>query len=177
MKEQQKVKDKEENRTKWDIWHVPKRVRKRKRVGRRSTLKGIRMKESAVDAMAVLQLCSKWNKVSVSSFRGWVYRSLQQTYKYMQRQSIVNVFTETVELGVLVPYPEEGNEARDQRLPSVLKNKEWTLKKTNGWRHQHPIIIFSEIRHILHSQNNKMKQCHIQWKSITVGGRKGEAER
>lgn len=27
---------------------------------------------------------------------------------------------ETVELGVLVPYPEEGNEARDQRLPSVL---------------------------------------------------------
>lgn len=28
---------------------------------------------------------------------------------------------ETVELGVLVPYPEEGSEARDQRLPSVLR--------------------------------------------------------
>lgn len=27
---------------------------------------------------------------------------------------------ETVELGVLVPYPEEGSEARDQRRPSVL---------------------------------------------------------
>lgn len=39
------------------------------------------------------------------------------------------------------------------------------------------MIIFSEIPHILHRQNNKMKQCHIQWKSITVGGRKGEAER
>lgn len=26
----------------------------------------------------------------------------------------------TVELGVLVPYPEEGREARDQRLPSAL---------------------------------------------------------
>lgn len=49
----------------------------------------------------------------------------------MHRQSIVNLFTETVELGVLVPYPEEGNEARDQRLPSVLKNKERTLKKMN----------------------------------------------
>lgn len=30
------------------------------------------------------------------------------------------IFTETVELGVLVPYPEDGSEARDQRLPSVL---------------------------------------------------------
>lgn len=30
------------------------------------------------------------------------------------------VLTETVELGVLVPYPEEGREARDQRRPSVL---------------------------------------------------------
>lgn len=33
------------------------------------------------------------------------------------------VFTETVELGVLVPYPEEGREARDQRLPSVLRRQ------------------------------------------------------
>lgn len=31
---------------------------------------------------------------------------------------------ETVELGVLVPYPEEGREARDQRRPSVLRAKE-----------------------------------------------------
>lgn len=31
---------------------------------------------------------------------------------------------ETVELGVLVPYPEEGRDARDQRRPSVLRAKE-----------------------------------------------------
>lgn len=30
MKEQQKVKDKEENKTKWDIWHVPKSEGKKK---------------------------------------------------------------------------------------------------------------------------------------------------
>lgn len=152
------------------------RVRERKRVGRRSTKQGIRMKESAVEAMAILQLCSKWNKVSVSSFRGWVYSSLQQTYKYMQRQSIVNVFTETVELGVLVPYPEEGNEARDQRLPSVLKNKERTLKKMNEdistqWSFSVKYHIFSTARTTRWSSVTK------QWKSITVGGRKGEAER
>lgn len=28
--------------------------------------------------------------------------------------------TETVELGVFVPYPDEGREAKDQRRPSVL---------------------------------------------------------
>lgn len=32
--------------------------------------------------------------------------------------------TETVELGVLVPYPEDGRDAKDQRRPSVLK-QEW----------------------------------------------------
>lgn len=31
---------------------------------------------------------------------------------------------ETVELGVLVPYPEDGREANDQRRPSVLRAKE-----------------------------------------------------
>lgn len=33
-------------------------------------------------------------------------------------------FSETVELGVLVPYPEDGREANDQRRPSVLRAKE-----------------------------------------------------
>lgn len=33
------------------------------------------------------------------------------------------MLTEMVELGVLVPYPEEGREANDQRRPSVLSNK------------------------------------------------------
>lgn len=33
------------------------------------------------------------------------------------------MLTETVELGVLVPYPEEGREANDQRRPSVLSQK------------------------------------------------------
>lgn len=33
------------------------------------------------------------------------------------------LLTETVELGVLVPYPEEGKEAKDQRRPSVLHEK------------------------------------------------------
>lgn len=33
------------------------------------------------------------------------------------------MLTEMVELGVLVPYPEEGREANDQRRPSVLYNK------------------------------------------------------
>lgn len=32
-----------------------------------------------------------------------------------------HVLTETVELGVLVPYPDEGREAKDQRRPSVLE--------------------------------------------------------
>lgn len=32
------------------------------------------------------------------------------------------MLTETVELGVLVPYPEEGREANDQRRPSVLSH-------------------------------------------------------
>lgn len=32
------------------------------------------------------------------------------------------MLTETVELGVLVPYPEEGREASDQRRPSVLQH-------------------------------------------------------
>lgn len=121
------------------------------------------MKESAVEATAVLQLCSKWNKVCVSSFHGWVYRSLQQTYKYMHRQSIVNLFTETVELGVLVPYPEEGNEARDQRLPSVLKNKERTLKKMNEdistqWSFSVKYHIFSTAR-------------ITRWSSVTYSGK------
>lgn len=40
------------------------------------------------------------------------------------------LLTETVELGVLVPYPEEGREAKDQRRPSVLHKKQ-TNKKRN----------------------------------------------
>lgn len=31
--------------------------------------------------------------------------------------------TETVELGVFVPYPDEGREAKDQRRPSVLRKE------------------------------------------------------
>lgn len=31
--------------------------------------------------------------------------------------------TETVELGVFVPYPDEGREAKDQRRPSVLEKR------------------------------------------------------
>ncbi|TNN61242.1 hypothetical protein EYF80_028537 [Liparis tanakae] len=35
--------------------------------------------------------------------------------------------TKTVELGVLVPYPEEGREANDQRRPSVLSHSRETV--------------------------------------------------
>lgn len=33
------------------------------------------------------------------------------------------MLTEMVELGVLVPYPDDGRDARDQRRPSVLHAK------------------------------------------------------
>lgn len=35
----------------------------------------------------------------------------------------------TVELGVLVPYPEEGKEAKDQRRPSALRTHTQKLKR------------------------------------------------
>lgn len=38
----------------------------------------------------------------------------------MHVQSEAVMLTEMVELGVLVPYPEEGRDANDQRRPSVL---------------------------------------------------------
>lgn len=40
--------------------------------------------------------------------------------KYRAQQS--GILTETVELGVLVPYPEEGREAKDHRRPSALSH-------------------------------------------------------
>lgn len=42
------------------------------------------------------------------------------------------MLTEMVELGVLVPYPEEGRDANDQRRPSVLWQQteaEWSHLK------------------------------------------------
>lgn len=41
------------------------------------------------------------------------------------------MLTETVELGVLVPYPEEGREARDQRRPSALSQNEKKISFIN----------------------------------------------
>lgn len=35
----------------------------------------------------------------------------------------------TVELGVLVPYPEEGREAKDQRRPSALRTHAQKLER------------------------------------------------
>lgn len=35
----------------------------------------------------------------------------------------------TVELGVLVPYPEEGREAKDQRRPSALGTRTQKLER------------------------------------------------
>lgn len=40
------------------------------------------------------------------------------------------ILTETVELGVLVPYPEEGREAKDQRRPSVLSQNNTHTQNT-----------------------------------------------
>lgn len=39
----------------------------------------------------------------------------------LQKEANMKSLTETVELGVFVPYPEEGRDASDQRRPSVLK--------------------------------------------------------
>lgn len=39
----------------------------------------------------------------------------------------------TVELGVLVPYPEEGREARDHRRPSALSKH---TQKVSDWKHK-----------------------------------------
>lgn len=40
------------------------------------------------------------------------------------------VYQLTVELGVLVPYPEEGREAKDHRRPSALRK--WKKNNTSG---------------------------------------------
>lgn len=43
------------------------------------------------------------------------------------------LLTETVELGVLVPYPEEGREANDQRRPSVLSHNSRETQRVRHW--------------------------------------------
>lgn len=55
-------------------------------------------------------------------------------HKIAETQTVSHraVLTETVELGVLVPYPEEGSEARDQRRPSVLQEHNPTQTWTEG---------------------------------------------
>lgn len=56
---------------------------------------------------------------TVKHISGGLYNTegLQKEHEHKHTQ----ILTETVELGVLVPYPEDGREARDQRRPSVLK--------------------------------------------------------
>lgn len=47
----------------------------------------------------------------------------------MQKKTIAPPPKPTVELGVLVPYPEEGREAKDQRRPSALRKQRHKLEQ------------------------------------------------
>lgn len=67
----------------------------------------------------------------------------------MQPFIICVSLTEMVELGVLVPYPEDGREAKDQRRPSVLynKNKDKTEDKLHVWaQHQNQPHIKTQLQ-------------------------------
>lgn len=79
--------------------------------------------------VAGLLLCSKVRGSRKHLFRCVSGESTDHHRIYtVTRRQREKIFTETVELGVLVPYPEEGSEARDQRLPSVLQERQRHVK-------------------------------------------------
>lgn len=63
--------------------------------------------------------------------KGFEADLLEQVYTN-QIASKRRSLTETVELGVFVPYPDEGREARDQRRPSVLGKDAGEIILTTG---------------------------------------------
>lgn len=61
----------------------------------------------------------------------------------MRVQSEPTMLTEMVELGVLVPYPEEGRDANDQRRPSVL------VQRTRAeWSHLRVRLTFTKVKFV-----------------------------
>lgn len=61
---------------------------------------------------------------------------------------IMSVFKPTVELGVLVPYPEEGREAKDHLRPSALR-KEMETKKTKREKRKY-ILDTEKMKTVFH---------------------------
>lgn len=69
---------------------------------------------------------------SYTVIQRWLQQKLLDCVIRKQKPRLTGIHrTEMVELGVFVPYPEEGREAKDQRRPSVLHSKDKHKKRKN----------------------------------------------